>query len=168
MREGFLYTTSFANDVVYFLYMKPLIARLILLAILLGALFLFFMLPRSDEPEIEPFVSYTNASEDLIVVASPTLNEKITSPLVIKGKARGTWYFEATAPVLLVDWDGRILAESYVTATEGWMTEDFVPFEGTLEFSAPSLYPRGALILRNSNPSGLPENERAVEIPIRF
>ncbi|KKW35209.1 MAG: hypothetical protein UY82_C0046G0011 [Candidatus Uhrbacteria bacterium GW2011_GWC2_53_7] len=156
-------------------YMKPLLARLTLLTVLLIA-FVFFIFSRSDEPEIEPFISYTNASEDLIMVTSPALNEKISSPLAISGKARGPWYFEATAPVLLVDWDGRIIAESYITAQDnpsteletGWMTEDFVPFTGTLEFPVPSLYPRGALIFRNSNPSGLPENDRAVDIPIRF
>ena len=155
--------------------MKSIIMRLFVLAILVALLF-FFIFSTSDEPETEPFVSYTNASEDLIMVTSPALNEKISSPLAISGKARGPWYFEATAPVLLVDWDGRIIAESYITAQDnslielgtGWMTEDFVPFTGTLEFPVPSLYPRGALIFRNSNPSGLPENDRAVDIPIRF
>lgn len=160
--------------------MKHLAIRLILLAVLAVG-FTFFLLSRSQESEtvhgvdvsdldraVPPVISYTNADEDLIVITSPLPGETVSSPITIAGIARGTWYFEATAPITLVNWDGLIIAEGYVTATENWMTEDFVPFEGTLEFELPSLYPRGALILRASNPSGLPEHDRAVEIPIRF
>ena len=111
-----------------------------------------------------------------IIIESPKANEIIDSPLIIKGKARGNWFFEATFPVTLVDWDGKIIAESYVEAKDNWMTEDFVPFEGKLEFKNPS-FPntnikhfshRGTLIFRNSNPSGLLENQYYFELPIRF
>lgn len=164
---------------IYLELMKHLLARLILLAVLAVG-FAFFLLSRSQESEtihgvdvsdldrVPSAISYTNADENLIVVTSPLPGETISSPITIAGIARGTWYFEATAPVTLVNWDGLIIAEGYVTATENWMTEEFVPFEGTLEFESPSVYPRGALILRNSNASGLPEYDRAVEIPILF
>ena len=162
--------------------MKSIAARFLTLAVLAAALVALIIIQnRLFESEtihgvdvsdldraVPPAISYTNANEDLVVVTSPLPGETVSSPITIAGKARGTWYFEATAPVTLVDWDGLIVAEGYVTATENWMTEDFVPFEGTLEFSAKSLYPRGALILRNSNASGLPEHDRAVEIPVRF
>ena len=48
------------------------------------------------------------------------------------------------------------------------MTEDSVPFTATLEFTRPEYGETGALILRRDNPSGLPENDDAVEISIRF
>lgn len=103
-------------------------------------------------------------------------NDTISSPLTVKGKARGIWFFEATFPIVLTDWDGRIIAESHATAKNEWMTEDFVPFEGTLEFES-QVFPgadeknfsrRGYLILRKDNPSGLPEHDDALEIPIFF
>ena len=114
--------------------------------------------------------------KDLIMVESPRPEETITSPLVIRGAARGNWFFEATFPVVLVDWDGLIIAQHYAQAQGEWMTEEFVPFEGKLEFQNP-VFPgadqdhfsrRGALILQKDNPSGLPEHDDALEIPIRF
>lgn len=106
--------------------------------------------------------------QDLIQLTAPLPNEEIFSPLLIKGKARGTWFFEASFPVVLVNWDGLIIAEGYATAQDDWMTEEFVSFEATLEFIKPEYSNRGALILQKDNPSGLPENDNALEIPILF
>ncbi|MFH1632304.1 MAG: Gmad2 immunoglobulin-like domain-containing protein [bacterium] len=105
---------------------------------------------------------------DLIMVDSPRPNQLVESPLSITGQAVGNWYFEATFPVVLVDWDGLIIAEGYATAEGEWMTEDFVPFTATLEFETPDLYNRGSLILQKDNPSGLPEYDDALEIPVKF
>lgn len=48
------------------------------------------------------------------------------------------------------------------------MTEELVPFEGTILYTVDPNRPSnaGTLILRKSNPSGLPENDVAIEIPI--
>ena len=114
--------------------------------------------------------------QNLIRVFSPLENSIISSPLSVNGEARGQWYFEATFPVTLVDWDGKIIAETHATALGDWMTEEFVPFEATVEFESPA-FPgtdvshfsrRGTLILHKDNPSGLPEYDDAIEIPIRF
>lgn len=110
--------------------------------------------------------------EDLIQIENPRANEIISSPLVIKGKAQGVWFFEASFPVVLTDWDGRIIAQSHATAQSDWMTEDFVAFEATLEFEKPAaikgVVNRGALILKKDNPSGLAEHDDALEIPVFF
>lgn len=103
-----------------------------------------------------------------IRVSTPRPHGTIMSPLTITGEARGTWFFEASFPVLLTDWDGRIIAEHYATAQGAWMTEDFVPFTATLDFETPPYDMRGTLILQRSNPSGLPENDDALEIPVIF
>lgn len=105
---------------------------------------------------------------ELIAVFTPRAGDAVKSPLTIMGEARGTWFFEATFPVVVVDWDGRIIGEGYATAQDNWMTEDFVPFEATLTFETPNLYNRGAIILQKSNPSGLPEYDDALEIPVTF
>ena len=109
---------------------------------------------------------------DLIVVNSPKEGELISSPLTVKGSARGTWYFEASFPGFLVDWDGKIIAQGVAQAKSDWMTADFVPFEVTLQFETPTpgdpSVNRGALILKKDNPSGLPEHDDAPEIPIVF
>ncbi|MBU1164452.1 Gmad2 immunoglobulin-like domain-containing protein [Patescibacteria group bacterium] len=103
---------------------------------------------------------------DLIRLNNPRPNQIIASPLEISGEARGYWFFEATFPVVLTNWDGLIIAESYATAQGEWMTENFVPFTATLEFEVPNYKNNGSLILQKDNPSGLPENDDALEIPV--
>ncbi|MFA5318088.1 MAG: Gmad2 immunoglobulin-like domain-containing protein [Patescibacteria group bacterium] len=105
---------------------------------------------------------------DLIQVYSPQAGQIISSPLMIYGQARGNWYFEGDFPVVLTDWDGKIIGQGHATAQGEWMTEEFVPFSAELEFIAPTLRDNGTLILRKDNPSGLPENDDALEIPVLF
>lgn len=104
---------------------------------------------------------------DLIKVTSPKPNDIIVSPLEITGEARGTWYFEASFPVKLLDKDRKEIVAYYATAQGEWMTENFVPFKAILEFVAKE-GETGYLILKNDNPSGLPENDKQIEIPVTF
>ncbi len=126
-------------------------------------------------PEVPADVqAMIDAKADLIILSNPVPNGVITSPLVVSGQARGNWFFEASFPVVLTNWDGLIIAEGIATAEGDWMTTEFVPFVATLEFVSP--YPaggqdfmkRGSLILQKDNPSGLPEHDEALEIPVRF
>jgi hypothetical protein len=92
---------------------------------------------------------------------------KVASPLTVTGEARGNWYFEASFPVKLLDANGNEIVVSYAQAQGEWMTEDFVPFMSTLTFAAPST-PTGTLVLQKDNPSGLPENDNSVSVPVTF
>ncbi|HZJ40740.1 MAG TPA: Gmad2 immunoglobulin-like domain-containing protein [Candidatus Saccharimonadales bacterium] len=105
---------------------------------------------------------------DLINLETPRPNEKISSPLTIKGQARGSWFFEASFPVFLTDWDGKIIAQGVATAKSDWMTTEFVSFEATLAFTTDeNVYSdQGSLILKKDNPSGLSENDDALEVPV--
>jgi hypothetical protein len=103
---------------------------------------------------------------DVIVVNAPLPNEKIASPFTISGKARGTWFFEATAPVVLKDASGTVIGHGTLRA-DNWMTSDFVDFTGTLTFSAPATH-TGTLILTNDNPSGDPKRQKELDIPVEF
>ncbi|MBL7053145.1 MAG: hypothetical protein ISS02_00570 [Candidatus Portnoybacteria bacterium] len=105
---------------------------------------------------------------DLIRIDNPRPNQVIGSPLIIEGEAKGSWFFEGDFPVILTNWDGLIIAEGYATAQSDWMTDEFVRFKAEIEFEKPGLYNRGSLILRKDNPSGLAENDDALEIPIFF
>jgi hypothetical protein len=118
--------------------------------------------------EVYSQVYYSNTSSDEIVLEYPLAEQIISSPLTVRGKARGSWFFEASAPVVLTDWDGRMIAQGVVQTKGDWMTSEFVPFEGTLTFETPSYGDTGALILQNDNPSGLSSNDKALEISIRY
>jgi hypothetical protein len=109
---------------------------------------------------------------DLIRVDSPLPGELVTSPLTIRGRARGNWFFEGTFPVILTNWDGLIIAQHYATARGEWMTTEFVPFEAVIEFEIPpyvgDFSRRGSLILQKNNPSGLPQFDDALEFTVFF
>lgn len=106
--------------------------------------------------------------KDLIVLHTPESEGSIASPLMVTGEARGNWFFEASFPVILTNWDGLIIAEGIATAQGDWMTEDFVPFTASLEFTKPEYGERGFLILQKANASGLPEHDDALEITVYF
>ncbi len=142
------------------------------------AISLFFVLFNKSKKEIlvpdvvvsEVIVSVGNSEEkkDKIVLDSPKANETISSPLKVTGKARGGWYFEASFPVYLTDWDGKIIGTGIAKAQGKWMTDNFVPFIATINFvNSTSTYSKKAtLVLKKDNPSGLPANDDALEIPV--
>lgn len=105
---------------------------------------------------------------NLISIETPRPNEIISSPLIIKGQARGNWFFEASFPVFITNWDGKIIASGIANAKDDWMTSEYVPFEANLTFIANknSYNNKATLILKKDNPSGLSENDDALEIPV--
>jgi hypothetical protein len=113
-------------------------------------------------------------TDDLIHVTFPQGGDKIASPLKVTGQARGGWYFEASFPITVVNWDGLIIGEGHAQAKGDWMTTDFVPFEGMIIFAKPECAAgadyckHGAIIFKNDNPSGQASTSYSVEIPVNF
>ena len=105
--------------------------------------------------------------DNLIRISEPRPNTVITSPLAIKGMARGSWFFEGSFPVKLIDGNGAELAQGVAQAKVSWMTDEFVPFETTLSFAMPTTT-TGTLFLNKDNPSGIPEHDDALRVPVRF
>jgi hypothetical protein len=104
---------------------------------------------------------------ELLRLEEPLPNMNVSSPLIVEGEARGYWFFEGDAPVKLVDKNEKILGRGYISAKGEWMTEDFVPFKGRIEFTAPD-DERGYLVLERSNASGKPEHDRIYRLPVLF
>lgn len=108
-----------------------------------------------------------NSQNNPIRLFNIKANDEVGSPLEIEGEAKGTYYFEASFPVKIVDSQGNVLATSIAQAQEDWMTVNYVPFKLTLEFNKPSST-TGEIIFEKDNPSGLPENSESFRVPIRF
>jgi hypothetical protein len=106
--------------------------------------------------------------EAFILVESPAPGAVIKSPLSIRGRARGTWFFEGDFPVVLEDTNGNIVANGFVTAQGDWMTKEFVPFAGTLSFAGHDQTDRGSLVFKKDNPSDQRELDDAMAIPVFF
>ena len=118
---------------------------------------------QQNKPNTNP---PTQANND-ITVSSPQPNQVITSPLAISGQAKGTWYFEASFPIKLLDGNGTQIAQTIATAQADWMTTNFVPFTALLTFSTPGTA-TGTLVFMKDNPSGLPQNDAQFILPINF
>lgn len=117
--------------------------------------------------DFAPCPNEENNKDNLIKVFSPVVNQVIQTPLLIEGEARGTWYFEASFQIELIDANGNILGTTIAQAQSDWMTENFVPFKAQLTFATPSTE-NGILILKKDNPSGLSENDDELQLPIHF
>lgn len=159
--------------------MKNFILFLIAVVVVAGA-WLMFRKPVST-PIVVNVETPTNTSnptatsttpsktDDLIVIDLPKINSTTTSPIALSGKARGNWFFEASAPVFVKDSKGNTLGQGYIQATGEWMTTEFVPFTGSVTFTKPAgtstdIY----LIFMNDNPSGDPERSLSVNVPLKL
>ena len=100
------------------------------------------------------------------LVQSPTRNELVSSPLNIQGKVSGTWFFEATLPVKLLDNDNNVIASGQARALDEWTTDKPIRFSASLVFETKAT--SGNLIISKDNPSGLEQNNGFIEVPLRF
>lgn len=123
--------------------------------------------PVPETPTSTVMTGNAEAKKDLIVVTNVTSSQKIKNKFVVKGKARGNWYFEASFPYELRDGNNVVLAQGAAQAQGNWMTTNFVPFSFTLTFTTPTTT-TGTLILKKDNPSGLPANDDQLVIPVTF
>jgi hypothetical protein len=134
----------------------------------------FAACPTAETPTPTPTsttpATTTPAADNLIIIDTPKANQEVGSPITVTGKARGNWYFEASFPIDVTDWDGVIIGNGIAHAQGDWMTTEFVPFTASISYTLPTStpYKRGTLILKKDNPSGLPQNADAREIPILF
>lgn len=145
--------------------------------IIVAAIILFVLPGNTKAPtidgtataqEAQPPMTENPKFEDMLVVESLKNNDTIASPITITGKARGGWYFEASFPIEIRNASGTKIAEGPAEAQSDWMTAEFVAFKSTLSFPKQVAGSKGAVILRNDNPSGLPENDKKLEIPVTF
>lgn len=94
-------------------------------------------------------------------------NDAVRSPLIISGVASGPWFFEASFPITIYDAEGHQIGQSIAQAQEDWMTTDAVRFSSRLTFEMPPS-DTGEIVFKKDNPSGLPEHDYEVRVPIRF
>jgi len=121
---------------------------------------------RTFTEETAIYPTYSNSSPDMIVIENPHPGGVVGKEFVVTGEAVGNWFFEASFPIEVHDPDGNVMAGSFATAEGDWMTTEFVSFKSEI-IDLPSAYIGPAtLVLKKDNPSGLPENDASLSIPI--
>ena len=147
--------------------MTKLSALIGLFIIILVATAALILLPPNEARA--PTTLQGDTKADLIRVDNLESESNIISPLIVTGEARGTWYFEASFPIEIRSAQGDVIGQGYAQAKTEWMTTDFVAFQSIpITFTAEPAGSAGTLVLKKDNPSGLPENEDQLLIPVVF
>lgn len=102
----------------------------------------------------------------LIRIENISENDTINSPVVIKGRARGPWFFEGQFPVELKDSNHKTITKNIAKAKSKWMTSEWVDFEASLDFNMSQNSKKGYIVLRRSNASGKAELDRSYTLPV--
>lgn len=152
--------------------MKQIISWFLIIAIIVLGVW-FFWAERTHAPAVETPMeklppAMANDPSQMIEVTGPAQNTQITSPLTITGRARGPWYFEASFPIELQDNNGAPIATTTGQAQGDWMTENWVPFTATLTFPTQPAGSLGKIVLKKDNPSGEPQNDASIVVPVQF
>lgn len=121
------------------------------------------MLPQSGPTVIGTSTPIT----DLIHITNPAPNATVVSPVAINGLARGSFFFEASFPIKVVDAHGTVIGQGAAQAQGDWTITTFVPFTAAIMYTTPTTA-TGSLIFMNDNPSGDPARSIQVIIPITF
>ena len=145
--------------------MKKNIKLLILIAIIILVIIGVLFLHQQNKIQKTEMSQFQN-EEDIIHLFSPQPNELITGRFTIKGEARGSWFFEGTAPYYILSSDLVTVTSGVITAQGDWMTNEFVLFSGEVNFTP--FIESGYLVLKNDNPSGLAEKNLYYMVPLKF
>lgn len=102
-------------------------------------------------------------------ITSPSAGATTTSPLVVTGVAPSDWYFEAVFEAVLLDAQGKVLAEAPAQAQSEWTTPGPVPFKVNFTYAISSTQP-GTIVLTEDQ-TGEPDQGdatpvREVRIPV--
>jgi hypothetical protein len=99
------------------------------------------------------------------LITEPVSGGIVGTSFIVSGKAPGNWYFEASFPIMVRDSNDNVIARTHGSAQGDWMTTDLVAFTATVNIDGDYKGPATLILLRD-NPSGLPENDDSVSIPI--
>ena len=106
----------------------------------------------------------TKTNKDLVsfsLISGSTVSGK----LEIMGAIAGGYFNEGSMPVTILDADKKILKITSATAKSDWTTAAPILFTSALDFTG---LPKGPAFieLHNDNPSGMPQNDKSILIPI--
>ncbi len=145
----------------------PILAGIVLFFIIaaLGWLVIVAPAPARIEPVATSTPDTTEPLSARVSVYLPTSGATVGQSFVVAGQAPGNWYFEASFPIQVRDKDNNKIGQTIGQAQSDWMTTELVSFTATMtldtEYHGPA-----TLVLLKDNPSGLPEHDDSVSIPI--
>ena len=119
--------------------------------------------PASNVEKLSPPSSQPLSAH--VVVTSPQAKSTVGHFFTVAGVAPGAWFFEGQFLMQARDTEGNVIGRASATAQGEWMTESLVTFTAKMQIDATYDGPAKLILLKN-NPSGMPENDDALEIEI--
>jgi hypothetical protein len=123
--------------------------------------------PATGAATTTPAGTDTSGSTPLnerVVIDAPKSGATVPSTFTVTGKAPGPWFFEASFPVQVRDENNNKVGQGIATALSDWMTVGDVAFKA--DITVASYKGPATLVLMRDNPSGMPENDDSVSLPI--
>ncbi|NBV76793.1 hypothetical protein EBR66_01370 [bacterium] len=102
----------------------------------------------------------------LVSIVSPAASSSVSKTFVVSGVAPGYWSFEGSFPVQVRSSAQEVIATAVAQLEGDWMTDKQIPFSATIDLGTSTYQGPAMLILMKDNPSGLPENEDSVSMPL--
>jgi hypothetical protein len=141
----------------------------VLCAVIVVLTWILFTTPAPEKNgggNVAPSTSSTSTGplHERVVVNAPVLGETVGKTFTVTGEAPGNWYFEASFPVQVRDLDNNKVGQGIAQAQSDWMTTEQVSFKAAVTVAGYS--GSATLVLLRDNPSGLPENDDSLSIPI--
>ncbi|PIP68757.1 hypothetical protein CO033_01680 [Candidatus Nomurabacteria bacterium CG_4_9_14_0_2_um_filter_32_10] len=141
---------------------------IVILIVILVVVVFFFQKPVVDvnpPPEDNIILREILGNKDDLISFSILPNSKVQGVVSYQGAVKGGYFFEANILINILDANKNVLKTSNAIAMTDWMTIEPVEFEGNIDFTN---LPKGLayIEIHNDNPSGLPENDKSVLIPI--
>lgn len=147
--------------------MKKILPLLSAFVVFMSALIILFT-------PLRPQLSFVTPELKLIGTPTPTpsidpvimtIFYRIASPSTLSGKIDRSWVFEGSFPVSLYDDNNKLLFQGTGLAPNWTVgTDKYTDFKIDLKFT--SATDSGYLLVKNDNPSGLPENTKSIKIPV--
>jgi hypothetical protein len=142
--------------------------KILVVALSLVLIFVsFYYFQNKDYQNLKMNNSENPGENDGLRLFNLLPNALISSPIAIMGEIPGTWYFEGSFSVVLIDDNDMVLGSAIATAQSDSMTTEPVIFTLPLNFNNTNSV-KGYLVLEKANPSDLEENNKSIMWPVRF
>lgn len=101
-----------------------------------------------------------------VSVLSPGPGGSVDKTFTVTGKAPGSWFSEAQFPIQVRSANSDVIGDGTAHTDGDWQSNNSVSFTADVTINDPTYKGTARLILMRDNPSGMPENDDSVEIPI--
>ena len=136
---------------------------IILIAVGLYTSLYFFYQPKSQMGDAN-LPAITGDTKNLVSFSLAS-GATITDIAHVSGEIKGVYFFEGKAQGFLLDENKKVLNTFPLEATSNWLTADGVSFTASIDTTS-ALPGAGYIRLKNDNPSGDPEKDKFIDIPI--